>query len=475
MPATLTASARPGAAVNAKRAAKIADLIVEEVMARGWPVGEVLGSETELLSQFEVSRSVLREAIRLLENQQVARTRKGPGGGLIITEPTVGAVIDAVVLYLHRVDARLDELFEARIILEEIACETAGKRIDKSDLALLETFAERKQSDLATDPRALHKAIASISRNPALELFIDVLDRVTMLYSVGWQKYGKAARVQTERAHARIAEALIAGDSTLASDRIRKHLLAEADYLRNRSSTRQSLPEGFVLAQPDQMRLAETVARDITRVVVEERMQPGDFVGSETDLLEREGVSRAVFREAIRLLEYHQVVNMRRGPGGGLFVAEPDPAAVTDIAAIFLARRGMQKAELVQLRIDIEVAIVGLAAERIDADGAALIDEALARESTSTDAAERIAVVHDLHVAVAAVAQNRVLELVALVLIRLSRLQQFERQPRDSQLRAHFQVIRAHEAIAAAVKDGDPETARRRMRRHLEAVGAAVR
>ena len=34
---------RPGADSNAKRAAKVADLIVEDVMALGWPVGEVLG------------------------------------------------------------------------------------------------------------------------------------------------------------------------------------------------------------------------------------------------------------------------------------------------------------------------------------------------------------------------------------------------------------------------------------------------
>ena len=93
--------------------AKVADRIIEDVMAMGWPVGEVLGSEADLLERYEVSRAVFREAVRLLEHQQVARTRRGPGGGLVITEPTIGAVIDAVVLYLHRVDARLDEIFEA--------------------------------------------------------------------------------------------------------------------------------------------------------------------------------------------------------------------------------------------------------------------------------------------------------------------------------------------------------------------------
>src|ERR1700751_3349302 len=96
---------RPGADAEAKRAAKVADRIIEDVMAMGWPVGEVLGSETELLERYNVSRAVFREAVRLIEHQQVARTRRGPGGGLVVTEPTVDAGIDAVVLYLDRPEA----------------------------------------------------------------------------------------------------------------------------------------------------------------------------------------------------------------------------------------------------------------------------------------------------------------------------------------------------------------------------------
>src|SRR5271170_8391728 len=131
---------RPGVSPSSKRAAKVADRIVGDVMAMGWPVGELLGSEAELLERYQVSRAVFREAVRLVEHKQVARTRRGPGGGLVITEPTVGAVIDAVVLYLHRVDARLDEIFEARIILEELACQLAAERTNENDLAELRRF-----------------------------------------------------------------------------------------------------------------------------------------------------------------------------------------------------------------------------------------------------------------------------------------------------------------------------------------------
>ena len=201
-----------------------------------------------------------------------------------------------------------------------------------------------------------------------------------------------------------IAEALMAGDAGLARSRMRKHLQAEADFFRRRRSTRQLLPDSVVLAQSTQGKGAETVARNITQTIVTEGLQPGQLVGTEPELIEREGVSRALLREAVRLLEHHQIARMRRGPGGGLFVMAPSANAVTEMAAIYLARRGMRLGELAELRTGVEVAITDLAAERIDDDGATGLEEALTREAHATEA-ERAEAVHDLHAAVAAAAE----------------------------------------------------------------------
>jgi DNA-binding FadR family transcriptional regulator len=465
---------RPGADTNAKRAAKVADRIIEDVMALGWPVGEVLGSEADLLERYQVSRAVFREAVRLVEHQQVARTRRGPGGGLVITEPTISAVIDAVVLYLHRVDARLDEIFEARIILEELAAQLASERMVEHELDELRRFAQSDPVEPARDPRELHALVASISHNAGLELFVDVFNQVAQLYSPDWQRLGSTVEKEAVHAHAMIAEALMAGDAGLARNRMRKHLQAEAEFFRRRRSTRQLLPDSVVLADSGLGKGAETVARHITQTIVAEDMQPGDLVGTEPELIEREGVSRALLREAVRLLEHHHIARMRRGPGGGLFVMAPSADAVTEVAAIYLARRGMQLAELAEMRTGVEVAITDLAAERIDEAGIVGLREALTREENATDA-ERVEAVHDLHAAVAAAAQNRVLNLVALVLIRLSRLHQIERLAPKTQREIQAEVLRTHIGIAEAVAAGDRELARHRMRRHLEALGALMR
>ena len=73
------------------------------------------------------------------------------------------------------------------------------------------------------------------------------------------------------------------------------------------------------------MKKAEIVADQIAQTIVGQRWEPGELFGSEVELIARYGVSRAVFREAVRLLEHHGLAEMRRGLHGGLFIVQPDP------------------------------------------------------------------------------------------------------------------------------------------------------
>jgi DNA-binding FadR family transcriptional regulator len=475
MPTTAAAAVvRPGAEAGAKRAAKVADLIVEDVVQLGWPVGQVLGSEAELLERYQVSRAVFREAVRLVEHQQVARTRRGPGGGLVVTEPTVGAVIGAVLLYLHRLDAPLDEIFEARIVLEQMACRLVVERAGSDDLERLRPYADSVPIKPDDDPRQLHILIAELSGNAGIGLFVDVFNRVARFYSPDWQKLDADVGHESVHAHAMIARALLDRDAATACRRMRIHLEAEGEYLRRKRSTRRLLPDSAVLIWAARGKGAEAVARRITGTIVTGRLQPGDLVGTEAELMEREGVSRALLREAVRLLEHHHVARMRRGPGGGLFVMSPSADAVTEVAAIYLARRGMTLRQLADVRAGVELAVTELAAARVDEAAAAELHAALAREETATDA-QRVEALQDLHAAVALAAQNRALHLVALVLIRLTRLHQVERLAAKAQRQIRTEIHRAHLGIVQAIEKGDPDLARRRMLDHLEALADLLR
>jgi DNA-binding FadR family transcriptional regulator len=471
VPAARTMS--PPTDPDAKLAASVARRILSDVVDRGWPVGEVLGSQAELIERYGVSRAVFREAVRLVENQQVATMRRGPGGGLVVTEPTVDAIIDAAVLYLHRANTRLTEVFEARIVLEVIAAELATERLDTDDAAELRTLEEAE----VRDHRALHARLAALTRNPALELFVDILNRVALLYFRDGSSLGEGTLSASRQAHARIIEAVLDHNADAASRRMRRHLEAESAFLQNRKLSRQFLSRSVALGGGVSNKRAEDVARAILQDVVADDLPPGTLLGSQAALIERYGASRAVFREALRLLEHHQIATMRRGPGGGLFVSAPSVRGVSDVVAVYLARRDISMADLIELRIRVELAQVELAIDRARAGGGGDLSElqgALEHED-KLSLGEFADGGHDLHAVIAGLAGNRALELVSLVLIRLMRLHQVEEVSDEERAVAALEVSKAHGAIADAIGGGDVELARRRMRRHLEALGSYLR
>ncbi|MGE2734567.1 FadR/GntR family transcriptional regulator [Mycolicibacterium vaccae] len=458
---------------RAKLAGRAAEQIVADVIDLGWPVGQVLGSETELLDRYGVSRAVLREAIRLVEHQHVARMRRGTNGGLVIVEPDVEGVIGPAVIYLLRVGATLDEIFDTRIALEELVAEIASQRANEADIAAVRETLERESAGSISHFRSLHSQLATMTANPVLELFVELFTRVSNFY------FDESAAVPGKfadevcRAHDAIARAILANNPGLARDRMRRHLSAEAAFIRKRPTTVQRLDPAVALAGTLGDKRGEGLAREIFAGILASRSEPGAFVGSEAGLMEKYQASRAVVREAIRILEYHQIAGTRRGPGGGLFVDEPDISALTDIISIYLRRRGVTVRHVTQLRVGLELAVVEQAADNLragDADAAA-IEEAL-RAEADQGLAPAFGHGEDFHTTLARLTGNRALQLVHSVTMRLG--WQFFSQwaGDDPRIGALSESLRstvgpAHQGIAEALTAGDTELAVMRMRAHM--------
>jgi DNA-binding FadR family transcriptional regulator len=232
---------------------------------------------------------------------------------------------------------------------------------------------------------------------------------------------------------------------------------------------------------PPTKKLAEQTSEKIEMRIIEMDWPVGKVIGSEADLLAEYGVSRAALREAIRLLEHHNVAYMRRGPGGGLVVAEPDPDAMAHAAAVYLRYRKVNPPDLFEARTALELAAVRSAAERIDEDGIVKLRDALAHESEFLGG-ESDATIHDFHVVVAELTGNPALHLFINVLTQLSAARflgvtaMFDKQAARSVSAARQveEVHGAHAAIAEAIIAGDVALAQHRMLRHLTALGAAA-
>ncbi len=219
------------------------------------------------------------------------------------------------------------------------------------------------------------------------------------------------------------------------------------------------------------VKVGERLARQIIEEIAAAGWPIGTVLGTEPELIERYGVSRNAFREAVRILEHLDSARMREGRGGGLVVTEPRPEPLTHAAAIYLRYRRVDIHDLYSARISLEADLVERATEAMDADREATLRAALASElSEAPD--ELLHHTSDIHVAISHTAANEPLALFLHTLISLSdeySRPKVTRSAEDMRTR-RADSHRAHEAIVEAMVAGDAETAVRRMRSHLGAI-----
>jgi DNA-binding FadR family transcriptional regulator len=217
-----------------KLAEQIARQLEDEISALGWPVGQVLGSETELIERLGISRAVFREAVRLLEHHYVATMRRGPGGGLVVTAPQPSAAARVTALTLEYMGATVQDLLEARSALELKCVELAIARIDEEGVRLLrqtcETEARAQAGEGAPGSHNLHRVIVELSGNPTFVVFLEVLTKLTS-HAMDSGTRNSTVSPQVRHAHDKIAEAIISGDAALARHRMQAHLEAMTRWL----------------------------------------------------------------------------------------------------------------------------------------------------------------------------------------------------------------------------------------------------
>ncbi len=117
---------------------------------------EYLPKESELCTQYGVSRTVIREATKILESKGLLRSRSRVGTQVL--DPNEWNMLDADLLAwagseFH--DPRfIHSLMEARFIIEPAAAELAAQRANPGDLARLDEAYQRMQASLP--PNATH-------------------------------------------------------------------------------------------------------------------------------------------------------------------------------------------------------------------------------------------------------------------------------------------------------------------------------
>lgn len=214
--------------------------------------------------------------------------------------------------------------------------------------------------------------------------------------------------------------------------------------------------------------LAEEVVGVLIQQIGDGQFQPGDKLPTESAIMQAQGVSRTVVREAISRLQAGGYVETRHGIGTFVLERRPesplpiDPATITTLKDVLA---------MLELRISLEVEAAGLAAQRRSAEQLQAMWALLEAMRTGVEQPDRaVSADLELHLLIASSTGNRyfsdIMSYLGTVLIPRTRLNSAYLAHDDQQLYQR-RLDAEHEAIVQAIEDGNLEAARAAMRLHL--------
>jgi GntR family transcriptional regulator, transcriptional repressor for pyruvate dehydrogenase complex len=188
--------------------------------------GERLPAEAELGQLLGVSRSVVRDAVRMLVARGLLHVRQGQG--TIVSVPDDEAFSEALLALLMRAGTTMGDLIEARAALEERLVALACRRGSSDDWDRMERHLEGMADAVARDDAArideehlaFHVAVYEAMRLPALVIVLRPMQEVILATS---PTQDPSVRQRWIASHERILQALRVGDETAAESAVRAH------------------------------------------------------------------------------------------------------------------------------------------------------------------------------------------------------------------------------------------------------------
>jgi GntR family transcriptional repressor for pyruvate dehydrogenase complex len=228
-----------GAAIGSVRATATYELVVEQIrraifLGRFLP-GDKLPAERDLASQMVVSRTTIREAIRVLEGEGLVTVKRGAAGGLVVLEQGRPSRAD-IEAYMAGQGDRIDHILDYRIANECAAAALAASRRTDRHLARLAAALVEMTAICATpEARALtanvgrflaldaefHLTIGQASMNPFLSQAVEDT-RAAMYMPIG--KVFADVEANANDQHAAILAAIADRDAAAAASWMKTHI-----------------------------------------------------------------------------------------------------------------------------------------------------------------------------------------------------------------------------------------------------------
>jgi GntR family transcriptional regulator, transcriptional repressor for pyruvate dehydrogenase complex len=214
---------------------QVANKIETTIVARHYKPQDRLPSERDLAEAFAVSRTVIREAMKLLEARGLIEILTG--NGVFVSQPNTSVVTRSLGMYLHLQGTVQDSEFkvhELRRILEVEIAGLAAERATEAELDQLRQIIERMSA--ADHPREqvamldleYHITLAQATHNEMISMVYEpVIEYLRQQLLLAWQRYDRSPEVFNQQ-HQALYEAVRDHDPS----RARAAMTAHLDYAR---------------------------------------------------------------------------------------------------------------------------------------------------------------------------------------------------------------------------------------------------
>jgi GntR family transcriptional regulator, transcriptional repressor for pyruvate dehydrogenase complex len=209
--------------------------IEQKILDGSLRAGEKLPSERDLVAALGVSRTSVREALRVLEAMGIIEANVGSGrdSGSIVTGQPTAALTSLLRLHLALAKISLADLVETRVQLERSAARDAAERHTPSDITALQELIDAMRAEDLDYPQfnaldtEFHVRIATVSGNALTATLMEALrGAVESEMTAAFQRLpdwrSVAAALVDE--HAAILAAIDKGDSDGAADCVDRHI-----------------------------------------------------------------------------------------------------------------------------------------------------------------------------------------------------------------------------------------------------------
>jgi GntR family transcriptional regulator, transcriptional repressor for pyruvate dehydrogenase complex len=211
-----------------QRAARIATQLMELIEFQRLLPGDKLPPERQLADLLEVSRPSLREALHILQAQGLVQIKHGQG--TFVQEPIVAQELRASVMTKTH---GLNELFDAREVLEVPASKWAADKASKEDIRLLRATLNQMETVTASEPidydqlqildAKFHLTIVGIAGNRFINQTLNVLQDVMKMSMETTLRLPGRSEISLNE-HNEILAAIESGDGELGSQLTLKHI-----------------------------------------------------------------------------------------------------------------------------------------------------------------------------------------------------------------------------------------------------------